>query len=74
MKKHQKYVSVSNWTVPAETLLKIGLSILNKIISNHISGVSSCTVQLNIDTYFWCVLVHGKTRYSHIFLMFLRVI
>jgi len=34
----------------AETLLKIGLSILNKFKSNHISDVSSCTGQLDTDT------------------------
>jgi hypothetical protein len=36
----------------AETLMKMELSIINKIKSNHISDVSPCTVQLDTDTYF----------------------
>ena len=36
----------------AETLLKMGLRIINQIKSNHISDVSPCTVQLDTDTYF----------------------
>ena len=36
----------------AETLLKVGLSTISQIKSNHISDVSPCTVQLDTGTYF----------------------
>jgi hypothetical protein len=34
-----------------ETLMKMGLSIINQIKSNDISDVSLCTVQLDTNTY-----------------------
>jgi hypothetical protein len=36
----------------AETLLKVGLSTISQIKSNHISDVSPCTLKLDTDTYF----------------------
>ena len=36
----------------AETLLKVWLSTINQIKSNHISDVSPCIVQLDTNTYF----------------------
>jgi EamA domain-containing membrane protein RarD len=31
-------------------------------------------VQLDIDTYFWCLIVYHRTRYRHIFLMIHRIL
>jgi hypothetical protein len=41
---------------------------------HHISDVSSCTVQLDTATYFWCFIVYCTTRHCHICLMFHRVL
>ena len=58
----------------AETLLKVWLSTINQIKSNHISDVSPCTVQLDTDTYYCCFFMCCTTRYWHIFLLFLHVL
>jgi hypothetical protein len=65
--KHQKYVAVSSCTVHDETS-EIWWQYL------HISDVSSCTLQLDTHIYFWCFIVYTTTRYSHVFVMFHRVL
>jgi hypothetical protein len=36
----------------AETLMKVGLSTISQIKSNHISDFSPCTLKLDTGTYF----------------------